>query len=91
MDSYPKNQIYVIVPVTQVGSLVGDFLEVARKSLDEKFIIWNFARKDKKKQESLKHNDIKLLRHDEALKLMGTDKWFKPIEITEFKDEEITT
>jgi len=77
MEKYPENQIYCIVPVSEVVKLVGEVLDIARRSLDKKFIVWHYNKDNEKLKEFLKYDTVKLLSHAEALKLMATEVWQK--------------
>lgn len=75
MINYPKNQTYVIVPVEKALSAVGNVLEICRKSIDNKFMIWHYHEKDKQLDNIKKDVKIKLMTHSEALELMNTKNW----------------
>ena len=77
---YPKNRTYAIIPAEKVGTLIGNVLDVARKSIDGKFIIWDFQKDSPVLNTLLADPDIKLLTHEEALALMSTDAWQKQSE-----------
>ena len=80
MSNYPKNRTYAIIPVDKAHIFIGNVLDIARKSNDKKFIVWDFPKESKTLNTLLADPDIKLLTHDEALALMATDAWQKKSE-----------
>jgi len=83
MLDYPKNRIYAIIPKAKVKSLIGDVLEVVRKSIDENFIVWDFPMQDKKVKELKKDSDIKLYSHDQILEVMASKEWSRSLNLNE--------
>ena len=80
MSNYPKNRTYAIIPVDKITTLIGDVLDVARKSIDGQFIIWDFPKGSLVLNTLLADPEIKLLSHEQALALMATDAWEKKSE-----------
>lgn len=77
MRNYPKNRTYVIIPIEKTLSCVGSVLEVCRKSLDRKFMVWDYPEKSEVLDKLKKDDKIKLLSHADVLELMATDEWQK--------------
>ena len=77
MENYPENRTYAIIPVEKVGTLIGNVLDIARKSIDKKFIVWDFPKDSLILNTLLSEPNIKLLTHKEAITLMSTNAWAK--------------
>lgn len=78
MSGYPQNRIYAIIPTSKIQKYLGDVLDVARKSLDEKFIVWDFAEGDAILSPLRADPDIQLFTHTAILHLMATKEWTTP-------------
>ena len=77
MKNYPDNQIYVIMPIEKTSSAVGDVLDICRKSLDGKFMVWSYVKGSKILDNLDEDYKIKLYSHAEILKIMATEAWSK--------------
>lgn len=75
MSAYPENQTYCIVPIADCFASVGNVLSVARKSIDQKFMVWHYEKKSPCLDTLKKNVNIKLLTHSQVLNLMASDIW----------------
>ena len=78
MADYPQNRVYCVLPLEKVKECVGDVLECARKSVDGKFIVWDFAADDVRLEELRRDSELKFFTHDEILKAMSSAAWVSP-------------
>lgn len=79
MEKYPENQMYAISPCGITSSVVGIFPGIARKSLDGKFIVWNYSQKSSTLDKFKKYANVKLLSYSDVVNLMISEKWMQKL------------
>lgn len=78
MLEYPKNRTYTITPIRIFEKYFPEFLDVARKTLDEKFVVWDFPNNAKILKTLNKEIEIKFHTHDKILLKVNSEKWSRP-------------
>ena len=68
------------MPAVKTATSIKSKIEHSRKSLDKNFTIWDQAWTKEELEKMKKDPSIKLLSHEEALKLMNEIKWKDPKE-----------
>lgn len=72
---YPKNQIYYTVDLQKEEHKNDPRKNIARKSLDKKFLIWSTRDCAQARCLLKKISGVTLMTHAEALSLTSSDKW----------------
>ena len=83
MAVYPKNQIYVVIPISKVKKYIDVALDCSRKSVNGGFLVWNFPVGAAILKKIKVDDSCKLYSHDEILKVMSGKLWARPGDLIE--------